>query len=127
MRSLARRIFGCNALRLSASRRGRRLSVDNQIRRDRLGMARRPRHPSKEIEAAVAFAEAEGWTWIKAKGHAWGRLRCPFNDPACRCGEFCQQSVWSTPRDPDSHARAIRRIVEGCLRLQTGGKEGQAP
>ena len=74
-----------------------------------------------------SVAEAEGRTWIKAKGHAWGRLRRPFNDPACRCGEFRQQSVWSTPRDPDSHARAIRRIVEGCLRLQIGGKEGQAP
>jgi hypothetical protein len=83
-------------------------------------MAKRPRHPSKEIEAAVAHAEAAGWTWIKATGHAWGKLRCPFNDPTCRCGEFCQHSVWSTPRNPEGHARQLRRIVDGCARLQKG-------
>lgn len=40
----------------------------------------RPRHPSKEIEAAVAHAEALGWRVVPISGHAWGRLYCPWAD-----------------------------------------------
>lgn len=79
-------------------------------------MARR-KHPSKEIEAAVAHAEAQGWRVEPARGHAWGRLFCPWNDSDCRCGEFCITSVWSTPKKPTAHARQIRRVVDHC----TGG------
>ena len=43
-------------------------------------MAGRPRHPNKEIEAAVAYAEAQGWTWHKVGGHAWGKLYCRHHD-----------------------------------------------
>lgn len=77
----------------------------------------RRKHPNKEVEAAVAYAEANGWRVELARGHAWGRLYCPFNDTECRCGEFCIIGVWSTPRSPTSHARQIRRVVDGC----TGG------
>lgn len=67
------------------------------------------RHPNKEIQAALNFAESEGWAVLKSpKGHCWGILRCPHG----RGG--CQKSVWSTPRDPESHAKAIRRFVEKC-------------
>src|SRR4029453_6653503 len=38
-------------------------------------MAGRPRHPKKEVEDAVAYAESRCWTWRK-QGH-WGRLFCP--------------------------------------------------
>jgi hypothetical protein len=43
-------------------------------------MASRPKHPNKEIEAAVCYAEEEGWTWFKVKGHAWDKLYCPHHD-----------------------------------------------
>jgi hypothetical protein len=69
----------------------------------------RPWHPNKEIEAAVAYAESLGWRWRKAHGHAWGRLLCPKNDR-----DGCQLSVWSTPKNPQNHARAIRRAVDRC-------------
>ncbi len=69
----------------------------------------RPRHPSKEIEAAVRYAEGFGWTCTLSKGHAWGRLRCPHGQ---RGG--CQLSVWSTPKNPHNHAEQICRRVDAC-------------
>jgi hypothetical protein len=79
---------------------------------------RRDRHPDKDIEAAIRYAEALGWRFRKAGGHAFGRLLCPWNDADCRCGEFCQISVWSTPRSAWAHAAQIRRAVDGCMRAQ---------
>lgn len=73
------------------------------------GMARRPTHPSKEIEQAVAYAEGMGWRWRAATSHAWGRLLCSHNQPG-----GCQLSVNSTPRNPFDHARQIRRKVDKC-------------
>ena len=37
-------------------------------------MSNRPRHPDKDIEAAIAHAEELGWTVKKriGKTHAWG-------------------------------------------------------
>jgi hypothetical protein len=80
-------------------------------------------HPDKTIEEAIRHAEGHGWSWIKASGHAWGILRCPWNDEACRCGEFCQVSIWSTPRNAEAHARQIRRAVDKCIHL--GGGDGE--
>lgn len=77
------------------------------------GLARK-RHPSKEIEQAVSYAERQGWVVREGRGHCWGILRCPWNDADCRCGEFCLTSVWSTPRVPENEARKIRRVVDGC-------------
>lgn len=75
----------------------------------------RSRHPKKEIEEAVLYAESRGWTCFKGHSHCWGLLRCPYNESDCRCGEFCQLSVWSTPRVPENEARKIRRAVDGCI------------
>lgn len=82
----------------------------------------RPRHPDKEVELAILHAEATGWTCMKrdGKGHCWGILRCPHNDAKCRCGEFCQLSVWSTPRNGGNHARQIVRRVDGCIHANKG-------
>ncbi|AWH21278.1 hypothetical protein [Stenotrophomonas sp. ZAC14D2_NAIMI4_6] len=78
----------------------------------------RSRHPDKDIETALRFAEERGW-WLRIGGsHAWGRIYCPYNDKECRCGEFCVVSIWSTPRNPANHARALRRVVENCIREQ---------
>ncbi|MGJ3262312.1 MAG: hypothetical protein ACFE0R_03665 [Salinarimonas sp.] len=72
-----------------------------------LPMLTRPRHPDKEIEAAVAYAEARGWRF-RPQGH-WGRLYCPH-----RQRDGCRVGVFGTPRDPGSHARDIKRTVDRC-------------
>ncbi|KPC52967.1 hypothetical protein WG78_10770 [Amantichitinum ursilacus] len=76
----------------------------------------RSKHSKKEIEKVLRYAEALGWT-IKARngcGHAWGTLLCPDNSAECRCGEFCMTSIWSTPKNPDTHAQQLRRVVDHC-------------
>ncbi len=76
------------------------------------------RHPNKEIEAALQYARDRGWTVIKsAKGHCWGMIRSPHG----RGG--CQKSIWSTPRRPEDHAKAIRRFVDQCPHPRESGTE----
>jgi hypothetical protein len=54
----------------------------------------RGNHPKKEVEAALAYAEKNGWrVQSGGKGHAWGKIYCPYKDAECRCGEFCISSV----------------------------------
>jgi hypothetical protein len=72
-------------------------------------MAGRPRHPNKEIEAAVAYAEEQRWSWFKVSGHAWGKLYCAHHDR-----DGCKVFVWSTPRNPGNHARQLRREIDRC-------------
>lgn len=72
-------------------------------------MAERPRHPSKEIEDAVRYAEREGWRFVKGRGHGWGRILCRL-----KSREGCQVSIWSTPRNPENHAKGIIRAVDRC-------------
>jgi hypothetical protein len=66
------------------------------------------RHPSKVIEAALAYTRKHDWIVIKGTGsaHAWGVMRCP--------GDCPQVSIWSTPRVPENHARALRKAVDKC-------------
>ena len=75
---------------------------------------KRAKHPNKEIEAALRFAESEKWRVDVGGSHAWGKMFCPFNQETCRCGEFCITSIWSTPREAENHARALKRVVEKC-------------
>lgn len=82
-------------------------------------MARRP-HPKSEVEAALRHAETHGWTIREGGSHAWGRMYCPWNDETCRCGEFCIASIWSTPKNPGTHGRQLRRVVDNCVRERTG-------
>ncbi|RJQ54177.1 MAG: hypothetical protein C4521_04815 [Actinobacteria bacterium] len=76
----------------------------------------RKRHPNGKIEKALEYAESLGWRVepAGARSHAWGKMFCPHKEDVCRCGEFCVTSIWSTPRNPESHARKIRRVVDGC-------------
>jgi len=84
----------------------------------------RKRHPRKEIEAAIQYAEMQGWIVVEGRGHCWGVLRCPWNDTECRCGAFCITSVWSTPRVPENEARKIKRVIDGCMhRKDADGEE----
>ncbi|NCX94248.1 MAG: hypothetical protein EBX40_06200 [Gammaproteobacteria bacterium] len=71
----------------------------------------RPKHPNKELEKAVKYAESKGWRYQTPGGsaHAWGRLLCPL---ATREGHA--MSVWSTPRNPENHAKQIKRNVDSC-------------
>ena len=99
---------------------GGQLSIDNSrvahILYGEFNLAKRPRHPNKEIVAALDYAEAGGWRVVRLSGHAWGKIQCPRNDEEFRCGTFCQTSIWSTPRVPEHMARHIRRVVDGCIR-----------
>ncbi len=74
-------------------------------------MPTRKRHPKKDIEAAIEYAEHHGWRFQKVgnSAHAWGRLLCPLHE---RGG--CSMSVYSTPRNALVHARQIRRRVDMC-------------
>lgn len=78
-------------------------------------MAKRAKHPNKEIESALRYAENKGWKVEKASGHAWGTMKCPTNSAECWNGMYCHQSVWGTPKNPEIHARLIRKIVDKCI------------
>lgn len=78
----------------------------------------RKKHPHKDIEYALRYAEGQGWRIDDKGGHAWGKIYCPYNDNDCRCGEFCIASVWSTPKSPTAHARQITRVVHNCTTHQ---------
>jgi|BogFormECP12_OM1_1039635.scaffolds.fasta_scaffold10542_1 hypothetical protein len=69
----------------------------------------RSRHPNKHIELAIQYAESLGWRVELSRGHAWGHLLCPRSTR-----EGCIVSVWSTPKNPENHARHIRRDVDMC-------------
>jgi len=88
----------------------------------------RKKHPKPEIEAAVQYAERKGWTCEKAgdSAYAWGKLKCPYNDKVCRCGKFCQNSIWSTPRSPSNHAKAIKKWVDNCVHVNSEEGEDSA-
>ena len=77
----------------------------------RFEMARRSKHPNKEIEDAIQYAEKNGWSYKDAgkSAHAWGQLLCPLHTR-----EGHRISVWSTPRSAYNHAQQIRRAVDRC-------------
>ena len=80
-------------------------------------MTKRGKHPNKDIEQAIQYAESHGWIYQQpgASAHAWGRLYCPL-----RTREGHIISVWSTPRDAAMHARMICQRVNKC---EHGGDE----
>lgn len=78
-------------------------------------MSSRPRHPHKDIEEAVAHLEECGWVWKKTgkSSHAWGRMLCPQNDTT-----GCQVSVWTTPRNAQSHAKQLMAHGNKCSHVK---------
>ncbi|MDR6856430.1 hypothetical protein J2W96_002747 [Variovorax guangxiensis] len=72
----------------------------------------RAKHPNKDVEAAVQYAEDNKWI-VKAGGH-WGFLYCPYNDIECRCGTRCKAGIWGTPKNPGNHAKQLKAVVDGC-------------
>src|ERR1700730_2757128 len=86
-------------------------------------MAKRPRHPSKEVEVEDegAAAEAKGWTWRK-QGH-WGRLYCPHaSRDGCQVGlTELRKTREITPGkspEPSIAARTERKTNNEHLRVQ---------
>jgi hypothetical protein len=76
-------------------------------------MSRRS-HSKSEIEAALKYAEQNGWCVDVGGSHAWGKIFCPYNDKECRSGTFCISSIWSTPQNAGNHAKQIKRVVDNC-------------
>lgn len=83
----------------------------------------RSKHSKKEVEAALVYAEEHGWTVENRNGHAWGILKCPHNDKECRCGKFCQLSIWSTPKNPGNFARTLIARIDNCIH-ENGDDDG---
>ena len=82
-------------------------------------MAARPRHPKKEIEDAIQYAESKGWTCkLSKKGHAWGRIYCRHHTR-----DGCHTGVWSTPQNSGDHANGLKRYVDRCPHVEN--EEGQ--
>lgn len=70
----------------------------------------RARHPKKDVEAALALAEAAGWRVMpSSSGHRWGVMYCGAEGRAA-----CKASIWSTPRNPGDHAKQLRRRIGNC-------------
>jgi hypothetical protein len=78
---------------------------------DLLGGRQMAKHPNKHIREAIRDAVLKGWQVTKAgpRAHIWGVLWCPE-----RSREGCQIRIMSTPRNPEKHARDIRREVDLC-------------
>ena len=71
----------------------------------------RPRHPHKDVEEAVQYAETRGW-YVRMQGH-WGRMYCAQADR-----DGCQFGVNGTPRNAGNHAKQIMRAVDRCPHQQ---------
>lgn len=68
----------------------------------------------------VAYAESVGWRFVAGSGHAWAYLYCPKSD---RSG--CKVGVWGTPKNPENHARQVRRQVDSCPHGPDGDSSGK--
>lgn len=66
------------------------------------------KHTNKHIRAAIEYAVSQGWNVRVGGAHAFVVITCGFG----RGG--CQMSVWSTPRNPESHAKRILSYVKKC-------------
>jgi len=63
------------------------------------------RHPNKEIRKALELARQSGWNLQAGNGHRFGTVRC---------GAGCAVAIWSTPRNPSTHAKRIREALARC-------------
>lgn len=71
---------------------------------------RRAKHPKKDVEQVLRFAEENGWlVRPTASGHRWGEMTCGLAGL-----DSCRISIWSTPKNPGNHANRLRRKVRNC-------------
>lgn len=67
-------------------------------------MPERGRHPKKDVEKALQYTESKGCEVSEIHhGHVWGEVRASS-------GQVFK--VWSTPKNPGNHAKAIRRFAD---------------
>ncbi|QEY24794.1 hypothetical protein [Neisseria animalis] len=68
------------------------------------------KHPDKHIQAAIEYALQHGWQLVKSgsSSHAFCRLKCIYKHSEH------QMSVWSTPQNPENHAKQIIRKADQC-------------
>ena len=68
------------------------------------------KHPNKHIREAIEYAIDNGWDVVDTgkSGHAFCRLKCVLGHAEH------QMSVWSTPKDSETHAKQILRKVKQC-------------
>jgi hypothetical protein len=69
----------------------------------------RSRHPKKAVEEVVRYAEELGWEVVMSRGHIWGELYCHHHEQG-----GCIVRVFSTPRNPENHAKRLRREIDKC-------------
>jgi hypothetical protein len=66
------------------------------------------RHPKKEIADALRRTHEAGLAVVEIhRGHRWGEVVCD------RCDE--SRAVWSTPKSPGLHAKAVDRFVQNHI------------
>jgi hypothetical protein len=71
---------------------------------------RRAKHPKKDVEQALRFAEENGWlVRSTARGYRWGEMICGHAGP-----DRSRISMLSTPTNPGKHANRLRRKVRNC-------------
>lgn len=76
----------------------------------------RPKHSKPPVEAALRYGESLGWTYVRAgSGHTWGIFSCESGPPRGNC----RVSVWSTPKNPDTFAKQLRRTFNNCPHTTT--------
>lgn len=69
----------------------------------------RPRHPKKEIEEVLKYAESKGWEIIVGGSHVWGKGYCPL-----RTRDGHKIHIFSTPKNPQNHAKSLKRQIDLC-------------
>jgi hypothetical protein len=75
------------------------------------------RHPKKEIAEALARARLAGLAVNEIhRGHRWGEVICG----ACSSS----RDVYSTPRDPGTHAKHIDRFTTNHTHAASAGTVG---
>ena len=83
----------------------------------------RPAHPTKEIDEALDYAASKDWTIEKVDPvlmHGADEVPLPHEV------DGCQVSIYSTPRNPQNHAKQLKRAISVRLQadLTAGGKSG---
>jgi hypothetical protein len=76
----------------------------------------RPRHPNKEIEAAVAHAETLGWRVVPISGHAWG---------GSTALGLTRTVAWSRCGARRAMRRTMPRLYDGMWRGARTGKRSE--
>lgn len=67
-------------------------------------MVSRGRHQKKEVADVLQDAEEVGLTVVELHaGHRWGEVICEKCDST--------REVWSTPRNPSTHAKQLKRFI----------------